>query len=232
MGERYRSETDKYRSDLAGYCVGNGVDIGYGGDPIVPSAITIDNPDGLMANCGDHPINLAGDATSLRWFRGSVLDYVYSSHCLEDFQNTVDILSEWLRVLKTGGRLVLLLPDQKRYERYCSEHGEQPNEAHKISEFGLKYLKGVLASIPNTKVVFENDIIDDYNFQIVVEKTAHGSDIAQEDAANERIGQLKDELDAVKENMSECQRELDFVKSSKFWKVREWYSRLKGNPEW
>lgn len=228
MGERYRSETDKYRSNLAGYCVGNGVDIGFGGDPIVPSAITVDNPDGLMANCGDHPLNLAGDATSLRWFRSSVLDYVYSSHCLEDFQNTAEILSEWLRVLKTGGRLVLLLPDQKRYERHCSERGEQPNEAHKIPEFGLEYVKGVLSSFSDTKVIFEKDMADDYNFLIVVEKIGSWPGTERADVVDDRIGRLKDELSAAKEKISECEREVDFVKSSKFWKAREWYSKIKG----
>jgi len=39
------SETSKCRDSLAPFCNGDGVDIGYGGDPIVPNAICMDLPD-------------------------------------------------------------------------------------------------------------------------------------------------------------------------------------------
>jgi len=39
---RWRSETSKCRSRLARYCVGAGIDIGAGGDPIVPTAVIVD----------------------------------------------------------------------------------------------------------------------------------------------------------------------------------------------
>lgn len=166
----YQSETSKYREELKNFCEGYGIDIGFGGDPIKSSAVTIDNPQGCMAHCGDHPMNLAGDARKLGWFRDGVLDYVYSSHCLEDFENTKEILIEWLRVLKTGGKLVLLLPNQKRYEETCEKAGVEPNAAHKIKEFGLDYVKKVLEEISGTKVIFEKDNLGEYNFALVAEK--------------------------------------------------------------
>jgi hypothetical protein len=53
------SETSKCRGRLKKFCVGYGVDIGYGGDPIPPSAITIDllHP---YPTVGDAPLNLGG----------------------------------------------------------------------------------------------------------------------------------------------------------------------------
>lgn len=167
----YQSETSKYRHDLLHFCNGNGLDIGFGGDPIRPSAITIDSSKGTMAYCGDHPLNLDGDARHLYWFANDVFDYVYSSHCLEDMEDTEAVLIEWLRVLKPGGKLVLLLPDQKRYERYCRATGLKPNANHKIKNFSLIYLKNIFTNLDNAKIIFEKDMLNDYNFELVIEKT-------------------------------------------------------------
>ena len=164
------SETSKYRNELAQFCLGYGIDLGYGGDPITPSAITVDLPT-PYTQVGQQPLNLRGDARNLSWFTDNSLDYVYSSHLLEDFDNTEEVLQEWARVIKKGGRLVLLLPDQKRYEAYCAEAGSEPNPAHKIKEFGLAYVKKCLATIPYLKIIYERDNFDDYCFLIVAEKT-------------------------------------------------------------
>jgi predicted SAM-dependent methyltransferase len=163
------SETAKRREVLSKYCKGYGLDIGYGGDPIKPSAITVDMPQ-PYTSLGDHPLNLGGDARDLFWFKNNVLDYVYSSHCLEDFENTQEVAVEWLRVLKKDGVLVLLLPDQKRYEAHCEKAGTIPNQAHKIKNFSLQYLKKIISDIPYAKIIYEKDLLDDYGFEIVVKK--------------------------------------------------------------
>lgn len=173
------SETKSHGENLKAYCKGYGIDVGYGGDPIIPTAITVDLPM-PYTKVGSHPLNLGGDAKNLFWFNDDVLDYVYSSHCLEDFENTRDVLVEWTRVIRQGGKLVLLLPDQQRYEAACESIGISPNAEHKIKTFGLKYLKDTISSIPNLKIIFEQDLIGKYNFQIVVEKI-HKSGIGKYD---------------------------------------------------
>lgn len=37
-----QSETSKARDKLIGFCTGNGLDIGHGGDKIIPTAIGLD----------------------------------------------------------------------------------------------------------------------------------------------------------------------------------------------
>ena len=175
------SETSKYRNELAPFCEGYGIDLGYGGDPITPSSITVDLPT-PYTQVGKQPLNLGGDARNLHWFNDNSLDYVYSSHLLEDFENTEEVLQEWARVIKQGGRLVLLLPDQQRYEAYCAEAGSEPNPAHKIKEFGLAYVKKCLATIPYLQIIYERDDLDDYCFLIVAEKT--GDKLIDKDRAN------------------------------------------------
>jgi uncharacterized protein (TIGR02246 family) len=168
-----RSETSKARPRLSRFCQGNGVDLGYGGDPIVPSAITMDLPT-PYTKLGDHPQNLPGDARDLYWFKNNALDYVYASHLLEDFppQETVPVLREWLRVIKVGGFLVLYGPDEPAYRAHCKKKGQVPNAAHKMDNFGLRYLKGVLErNFPGQySVVHETELIDVYCFDLVIRK--------------------------------------------------------------
>lgn len=171
---RYRSETSKFRHLFIDYCKGNGIDIGYGGDPISPSAITIDL-EKPYAQTGGYLLNLAGDARKLHWFNDRCLDYVYSSHLLEDFEEKEMIVREWVRVLKDGGFIILLLPDEQRYRKHCRKNGLQRNPNHKDIEFCLDNIKKILISL-NIMIVAEfPKLIDkkedsDYNFAVVAKK--------------------------------------------------------------
>lgn len=168
--DRYESETARWhRETLAPFCVGNGLDIGYGGDPIVPEAITLDVDRADRANCGDHPMNIAGDARNLVWFRDGVLDYVYAGHTLEDFEDTLTVLREWTRVLKAGGVVVLALPDQRKYVAHCTREGTVPNPGHKIPQFGMQYMRSVIARHGGLEIVHTREV-GPYGFEIVARK--------------------------------------------------------------
>jgi SAM-dependent methyltransferase len=164
------SETSKCRGRLAPFCVGDGLDVGYGGDPIVPHAICMDLSQKYAAY-ESHVQHLHGDATNLHWFRDGVLDWVYSSHVLEDFHNTSTVLSEWLRVLRVGGRLILFLPDEQLYRAFCKSQGKPPNAHHIHEHFGPAYIKDLLALYPGTRIIHEANPVDIYSFEIVIEKT-------------------------------------------------------------
>jgi len=163
-------EPSKCRERLKHFCIGNGLDLSYGGDPILPSAITVDLPR-PYTHVGNGPLHLAGDARDLYWFRNNVLDYVYSSHLLEDFENTYDVLKEWLRVIKPGGYLILYCPDELTYREHCRKTGQSYNYSHKIKDFSLKYVKKILTDrFVNIKIVHENPLVDEYSFELVVQK--------------------------------------------------------------
>lgn len=165
------SETNAARHLLAPFCIGDGIDLGCGHSKITPSAIAMDQPQGYT-RVGEDPIQLHGDATNLHWFRDGVLDFVYSSHLLEDFtlEQTVPVLKEWVRVLKPGGKMVLLLPDEPIYRKHCDTTGQPYNLAHKISYFGIDYLRGCIFQVPNLKETYYSGIINTYSFAVVLEK--------------------------------------------------------------
>jgi predicted SAM-dependent methyltransferase len=172
-----RSETSRYRATLGPFCIGNGIDIGFGGDPITPTALRMDLPSPYTA-VGKLPVQFAGDCRNLYWFADGALDYVYSSHVLEDFpeHETMSILREWTRVLRPGGRLVLLLPDQQRYLAYCRRAGQIGrdgtigNPHHSIDHFSLLYVKRVARQLGNLKQIAVCESLGPYSFAVVYEK--------------------------------------------------------------
>lgn len=165
------SETSKCRPRLAAFCVGNGLDLGCGGDLIVPDAIGVDMPR-PYTTVGQSPVQLKGDATMLQWFRDESLDYIFSSHLLEDFVNTREILMEWLRVIKRGGYLCLFLPVEMIYQDHCRKTGQIYNLAHKVPDMSLDYIRAIYREIGVTEEVHAHPLVDEYSFEIVVRKVA------------------------------------------------------------
>lgn len=165
------SETARCRARLAPYCVGYGVDLGFGGEPITPTALRMDMPQ-PYTQAGSLAVQLGGTAEDLYWFRDGVLDYVYSSHLLEDYNDVEAVLREWLRVLKPGGMLVTFCPDEQVYRKHCAATDQPYNPMHKHTDFSLAYVKAILERIGGTETVHEIPLIDDYSWDLVVRKTS------------------------------------------------------------
>jgi predicted SAM-dependent methyltransferase len=167
--QNFKSECAKLRPYLEKYCQGCGLDLGSGGDKITPSAISVDLVD-PYADVGSYPVQLKGDARYLIWFKSNTLDYVHSSHLLEDFPNTIEIMIEWSRVLKQGGYLVLNLPHEIKYREHCKKTGQPYNQHHTILEMSADYIKKCAEQIPNLKFIYNTKVLYDYSFGIVFEK--------------------------------------------------------------
>ena len=167
---KWPSETSKCRSRLAHYCKGYGLDLGFGGDPITPNAIRVDLPTPYTA-VGKAPVQLGGDASKLIWFRDECLDFVYSSHLLEDYEDTESVLREWLRVLKPGGHLVTFCPDEQVYRKHCVATGQPYNTAHKHADFSLEFVKRILEKIGQSTNIYENPLVDVYSWDLACKKS-------------------------------------------------------------
>lgn len=163
------SETSKCRTSLAPFCQGDGIDIGFGGDPIVPHAICMDLQQGY-AHYDNHVQHLHGDARDLHWFRSGSLDWVYSSHVLEDFEDTQSVLDEWLRVVKPGGHVVLYLPDEQSYRGHCFQQGKPPNIHHIHEDFSLGYVMKCLAHRDDVEIIHKRFPVGIYSFELVLRK--------------------------------------------------------------
>ena len=91
------------------FCVGQGIEIGPGKNPLCNRANTIlldrftDNPDANPAP------DVVADAANIP-IRDGTFNFLMSSHMLEHHQDTIRTLYEWKRVLAKRGIMFLILP--------------------------------------------------------------------------------------------------------------------------
>ncbi len=88
------------------YLHGSILDIGCGDDPLRP-------PNGTVRGWDKSD----GDAMNLAGVPDNHFDAVFSSHCLEHLVDVPTALKNWVRVLKPGGYLYVVVPDYCLYEK-------------------------------------------------------------------------------------------------------------------
>ncbi|HEY4064284.1 MAG TPA: methyltransferase domain-containing protein [Puia sp.] len=167
--EHSRSETSKVRHLVIGYCKGYGCDIGFGGDKISKeNCIGIDYAT-PYTHTGMDKVDIACDVINERIpVADNTYDYVYTSHLIEDLKDTRKGLEEFIRILKPGGNLILVFPDQPMYEKYCRRTGQPLNLYHVHKDMGLEYMYKKLDEIPGIsyEVLLESNCKIDYNVVI------------------------------------------------------------------
>lgn len=143
------------------YCCGQGVDLGCGLVRIRSDAIGVDlyNPAADMRT----------DARKLDEFPDEHFDYVFSSHLLEEIQNTEATLKEWLRILKPGGYVVLYQADKNLYYSFDDP---RCNKAHK-HHFSWEELWALFEKIGGIQLIHHGRYpeLDEWSFELVVKKT-------------------------------------------------------------
>ena len=94
------------------YFVGSGVDIGCGDDPL--SKYSEQFPLMTALRPWDTP---DGDAQFMAGVADNTFDFVHSSHCLEHLDDPFEAFTNWVRITKPGGYIVVTIPDEDRYEQ-------------------------------------------------------------------------------------------------------------------
>ncbi|WP_026839476.1 methyltransferase domain-containing protein [Gillisia sp. JM1] len=114
------------------------------------------------------------EASNLKAIPNKKYDFLIASHCLEHCANALKTVEEWLRVIKKGGAILLILPDK----RYTFDH-QRPVTSFEhivddlngnIDETDLAHLEEILQfhdlnldSPAGTKTQFENRSLDNLN---------------------------------------------------------------------
>lgn len=101
------------------YFKGHGIDIGCGNDPIIP-------------DCDKWDIE-QGDAEKMMGVANGTYDWVFSSHCLEHIINPQEALFHWWRIIKPGGYLIFLVPEEDLYEQGVWPSIFNPDHRHTFS---------------------------------------------------------------------------------------------------
>jgi len=89
---------------LSKHLYGRILDIGAGLDPITKSAEVFDKDQGDAQEVHLH-------------FPSESFDSVFSSHCLEHMVDPVSAIKSWFSLVKPGGYLMIMVPDEDFYEQ-------------------------------------------------------------------------------------------------------------------
>ncbi len=112
-----------------------------------------------------------GDGQELVGVEAYAFDWVYSSHCLEHLASPTRALSRWWEVLKPGGYLMVVVPDEDLYEQGCWP--SRFNSGHrwtfsvsKESSWSPASLNvtELVAALPNRRVLWIRTIDDGYDY--------------------------------------------------------------------
>ena len=159
------------------YLVGKGLDVGCGAEKVLPDAIGIDLE--VQYGIPGHP-KTAADEIGM-WFEcarkypPASLDYIFSSHLLEDFS---DLDFSWhfltmLTCIKRGGHLMLYLPVEDEFKAHCAETGQVYNNHHEQNWHGVTDFLNTLKRMhfaPMVELVESGHGPGPYSFYVVLRK--------------------------------------------------------------
>ena len=145
-----------------------GVDMGCG-EVIHPCCLGIDKyqgdahpnyPSPTKANYRPHIVLRADKPLP---FTDSCFDFLISLHSLEHMADTVWTLKEWIRIVKPGGILAVVMPDAK--------YGSPMDKDHKVDYSAEEFKADVLAEVDDLVEVVEFDTFNNhFSFNVVLRK--------------------------------------------------------------
>lgn len=176
-GETYRAFARRKREGFfEKYCKGEGLDIGYGSDPLTPDCSGWD-----LQN---------GDAQYMNGIEDESFDWVYSSHCLEHMVDVRVALKNWWRIVRKSGYLIIAVPHRDLYEkkkelpsRWNGDHKhmfligkhEEPDTLDIVEEvrmslenYDIKYVKACDEGHTITDPLIHSD--GEYQIEMVIQK--------------------------------------------------------------
>ena len=161
MDEAKKTNNMRGQAFLKKYFSGKIIDIGAGEDLVCDGAEKFDQDD--------------GDANHITRYRNmNTYDTVHSSHCLEHMYEPEKALLEWWKIIKPGGYLVLVVPDEDLYEQgYWPSHFNRDHKAtftisNKKSWSPVSFnILELVSSLPNSKIISAEiqDKYYEYNLQ-------------------------------------------------------------------
>lgn len=148
----------------------NGIvlDLGCGGQKIHPKAVGVDFRSNGQLGCGCNETitaatDVVADVTDLKPFEDASADAIVAKHILEHVLDIPKAIKEWRRVLKPGGKLVIVCPDY----RYSAAIACDPSHVH---AFTPDTCKSWLEALGGFNVTRAEHLKRSFVFMLVAEK--------------------------------------------------------------
>lgn len=151
-------------------CQGKGVDVGCGHRKTHPDAIGVDvTPKGSAGGVGNVAGNLSqadiqASGDQLDMFKDGELDYLVQRHNLEHYQDIIKTLQEWKRVVKPGGILGMVIPDDES----CNTIKLDPTHLHVFTRSSFKRLVELIGGL---EILHMDVLLREWSFICILQKT-------------------------------------------------------------
>jgi predicted SAM-dependent methyltransferase len=226
MNRYFLDQNHPERLALYPLCRGKGIDVGCGSRKTHPNAIGVDiraNGEAGTVGCEAGKLSQADISASgddLAMFRDAELDYVVQRHNLEHYQDPVKTLDEWKRVLKPGGVLGMVVPDDGTVDtiRLDTTH------RHVYTQESLSRL---LRLIGGFEIIHLGELLHSWSFVCIAQRLQDngGQEEVQRFDYRRRLNQLR--VDLLKIKASEYQKNNDHQLAEQCLKVVGFFS----NPQ-
>lgn len=157
------------------YCsAGRGLDIGCGYRKTSDNCIGVDIvPMGSYGAAGNvkNQISQADICTSgddLHMFGDNEMDFIVARHNLEHYIDIIKTLKEWRRVIKKGGYLAVILPDEDGL-RAVGKRGIALDPTHEHS-FTKGSFEQIMTLLGGFEIIALEDVVPNWSFLCVCKK--------------------------------------------------------------
>ncbi len=151
-------------------CQGKGIDVGCSHRKTHPDAIGVDiTPNGIAGSIGNatgklSQANIVASGDQLDMFMDGELDYLVQRHNLEHYQDIVKTLQEWKRVIKPGGILGMVIPD----DEFCNTIQLDPTHLHVFTQSSFRRLIDLIGGL---EILYMDVLLKDWSFVSIMQKT-------------------------------------------------------------
>ncbi len=156
---------------LVPFCAGKGIDVGCGSNKTHPSAFGVDltagGTPGLFGNqAGQVSVADVVAFGNILPFKSGSLDYVVARHNFEHYRDPVRTLQEWQRVVREGGTIAIVIPD----ETWQSTIPLDPTHYHVYTP---ESFSAFVSLVPGITLARVEPCVEDWSFLCVMTVTGH-----------------------------------------------------------
>ena len=133
------------------------LDIGCGRHKTIPQAIGIDVLEGA---------DIVSSGDELKGIKDNSIDIIISRHSLEHILDTIKALEEWGRVLKSGGKIIIILPDHE----FINTMDMRLSAGQHLHAFTRESFNNLIKKIGGFSIKDIGTCVKEWSFYVIIEK--------------------------------------------------------------
>lgn len=179
---------------LSRYFVGDGIDIGGAPDPLAQYIGVFP----LLKSVRTWDVT-DGDAELMEDVIDNTYDFIHASHCLEHMRDVRRALSNWARIARPGGYLVISVPDEDLYEQ-----GHWPSRFNRDHKWSFTSCKATSWAPRSINII---DLAREFADRLDLERLVLQRDFFRDDVSGASVDQTRNPV-------AECSIEIVWRKRS------------------